>query len=187
MATSYSSTSRVVILAIVSQVKLEMPDARDGLQQRWSRPMDADFGYLQGRTLRRTDCVDEHRWRAYQRFFDLAIGESPLAFHWLLFNEFSTPYGPDGNALPMEPFPRLPFPRRMWAGAETTWLAPFEPGMRLTRTSVITRAQLKSGHGDFLLASLEHVIEGECGRCLRERQDVVFLAADHRTGAAAPR
>jgi 3-methylfumaryl-CoA hydratase len=151
--------------------------------------MNSDFLHLLGRSTLRTDSVDLHRWRTYYKFFNLSPErERPLAFHWLLFNELSSELRPDGHPIIMEPFPDLPFPRRMWVGGEITWSGALAPGVSLKRTTTICRAQLKAGAaGQFLLTSLEHVVDGDTGRLLQERQDVAFLPQEGSPRTTVPR
>ena len=144
---------------------------------------------LAGRTTTREDAVDAHRWGAYHAFFGLdPTSARPLAFHWLLFNDLPGPLRPDGHPVRMDPLPELPFGRRMWAGGEILWRDFLTPGVRLRRTSVIGRAELKTGRsGQFLLCSLEHAITAQGRALLQERQDLVFLPTESRPGAAATR
>lgn len=144
---------------------------------------------LDGRSSERSDSVDGHRWHAYFSFLGLDPEIArPLALHWLLFTELSPDLRPDGHPVRMEPFPELPFPRRMWAGGEIVWNASIAPGMALTRMTTVSRAQMKSGSaGDFLLASLQHALDTGGLRCVEERQDIVFLPQESRPGGGAVR
>jgi 3-methylfumaryl-CoA hydratase len=144
---------------------------------------------LEGRAVRKDDIADAHRWNAYHRFFDLEAGtDRPLALHWLLFTELSRDLRPDGHSMRMEPFPELPYPRRMWAGGQIDWMAPVLSGAELSRTSTVVRAELKKGSaGQFLLASLRHDIRVEGRQIIDERQDIVFLSDQSRPGAGALR
>ena len=151
--------------------------------------MDEDFAALKGRSIERQDTADLHRWRAYHSFFNLdAETDRPLAFHWLMFTELSRETRPDGHPVQMHPFPVLPFPRRMWAGGEINWVRPVTAGAELKRTTTISRAEAKAGgSGQFLLTSLDHVIEDKDGALVKERQDIVFLPPDSRPGGGGAR
>jgi 3-methylfumaryl-CoA hydratase len=144
---------------------------------------------LEGRSIERYDSVDLHRWRAYHSFFELnPEADRPLALHWLLFHELSSQLRIDGHNVRMEPFPELPFPRRMWAGGEIVWRAPLAVGSELGRATAVARAEVKTGSaGRFVLASLQHALNVEGARYLDERQDIVFLPAESRprTGAGS--
>lgn len=149
--------------------------------------MQEHFSALLDRSITRFDRVDIQRWQAYYRLFALGPAAPPLALHWLLFNELPIETRPDGHPIRMEPFPELPFPRRMWAGGEIEWGPFVTAGTELTRSSTISRAQMKDGtSGEFLLTSVTHIIGSSDGQKIRERQDIAFLAASH-AGAAAVR
>lgn len=141
---------------------------------------------LLGRSCEERDAADSRRWRNYFTFFALdADVTPPLALHWTMFNNIVAQRRPDGHPVQMAPFPQLPFPRRMWAGGEINWRRALIQGENLVRSSVVSRAERKSGSsGDFLLASVERSLESASGRYLDERQDVVFLPETSRPGAA---
>jgi 3-methylfumaryl-CoA hydratase len=151
--------------------------------------MSDAFPGLIGRASERSDCADAARWRAYYDYFQLRADEDlPLALHWLLFNAFSRDVRVDGHRLNMDPFPEMPFPRRMWAGGEIKWEGALSPAAEVTRSSTISRADMKSGAGgEFLLTSIEHRIDATNGARIAERQDVVFLLEGSQAGGEKAR
>jgi 3-methylfumaryl-CoA hydratase len=146
---------------------------------------------LEGRSIQEQDSIDLHRWSCYHSFFGLdPERDLPLALHWLLFNKLASDLREDGHPLEMPPFPPLPYPRRMWAGGEVVWSRPPRPGLALSRTSVVPRAQVKTGEtGSFLLTSLRKAIQDQAtgDTLIEERQDVVFLPSTSRPGSGPAR
>ena len=146
---------------------------------------------LEGRSLEEWDRVDAHRWSSYYLLFRLdPERDRPLALHWLLFNKLASELREDGHPVEMPPFPPLPYPRRMWAGGEIAWSRPLAPRLDLRRTTVVSRAEAKTGEtGSFLLTSLRRTIQDEVGgeTLIDERQDIVFLPATSRPGSGQGR
>src|SRR3954451_6990873 len=116
---------------------------------------------LEGRSLEEWDRVDAHRWSSYYLLFRLdPERDRPLALHWLLFNKLASELREDGHPVEMPPFPPLPYPRRMWAGGEIAWSRPLAPRLDLRRTTVVSRAEAKTGEtGSVLLTSLSRTIQ----------------------------
>jgi len=119
--------------------------------------------------------------------FAVTIGEPPRpwppGFHWAMFGRFARDLRGDGHPKVMAPFPPLPFPRRMWAGGEVTWMASVAAGSDVLRTTTVERASVKQGRvGAFMLASLRHHLTVAGALVIDERQDIAFLQPDAAPG-----
>jgi hydroxyacyl-ACP dehydratase HTD2-like protein with hotdog domain len=135
--------------------------------QAMNTPVPSD---LEGRSIQEQDSVDLHRWSCYHLFFGLDPGrDRPLGLHWLLFNELASELREDGHPVEMPPFPPLPYPRRMWTGGEVAWSRPPRPGLALIRTSVVSRAQVKTGRNR--LVSSDIAPKGDSGSGHRRYAD----------------
>lgn len=122
---------------------------------------------------------------------DLAAGDLPPLWHWMLFQDWRKPdgIGPDGHPkrggfLP----PVHDLPRRMWAGGRVA----FTPnGLRVddrvTRTSTIKAVEEKSGgSGRLVFVTVEHVLAGPRGAVLTEEHDIVYRGTEGAAVKAAP-
>lgn len=122
---------------------------------------------------------------------DLAPGDLPPLWHWLLFQDWRKPdgIGPDGHPkrggfLP----PVHDLPRRMWAGGRVVFE---DQGLRVddrvTRTSTIKAVEEKAGgSGRLVFVTVEHVLEGPRGKVLTEEHDIVYRGTEGAAVKAAP-
>jgi 3-methylfumaryl-CoA hydratase len=82
---------------------------------------------------------------------------------------------PDGTASGSGVLPKLPLPRRMYAGTRMTFHAPLRVGDRLRRESVLTDLQVREGStGMLILATQSRRISTPRGLAITEEYDIVF-------------
>ena len=122
---------------------------------------------------------------------DLAPGDLPPLWHWMLFQDWRKPdgVGPDGHPkrggfLP----PVHDLPRRMWAGGRVAFHA---GGLRVedavTRRSTIRSVEEKTGgSGRLVFVTVEHALEGPRGPVLTEEHDIVYRGTEGAAVKAAP-
>lgn len=109
-----------------------------------------------------------------------ASGEVPPLGHWLYFAPEvpSSQIGEDGHPARGGFLPPIPLPRRMWAGGRVEFMAPAPLGVPLLRRSKILSVQRKAGRsGEMVFLVLQHEIEAEGLRVIREEQDLVYRQA----------
>jgi 3-methylfumaryl-CoA hydratase len=140
-----------------------------------------------GRTSRRNEAISQRQLELFRTTFDgfLAPADVPLGFHWTLVPDLapSADLGRDGHPRTGLFWPALPLPRRMWAGGELEYLAPFAADDMVTRDSTITDISFKQGaSGSLGFVTVDHVWSVGGKDCLRERQDVVYRE-DPKPGA----
>jgi len=144
-----------------------------------------------GRSERREDTVWPLSARALAATLNVPPPEDeclPPLWHWALFQEWapSRALGADGHPqrggfLPAEPA----LPRRMWAGGRLQFRRPLRIGEQVTRDSIITAVEEKTGStGRLLFVTVRHTIGGAGGAALIEEQDLVYRSAQ-AFGAAA--
>ena len=107
----------------------------------------------------------------------LAPAPVPLGLHWSLMPDLARPdeLGADGHPRLGLCLPDLGLPRRMWAGGEVTFHAPFEPGETVTRVSTIADITHKTGSTGLLaFVTLTHVLTAGSAPRVTERQDIVY-------------
>lgn len=117
----------------------------------------------------------------------LGPGAVPPGFHLTLVPDLAEPVdlGRDGHPRTGLYVPKLPQPRRMWAGGEMEFLASFEPGEMVTRVSTVTDIAQKTGStGPLGFVTVRHDWSVAGNLRLRERQDLVYRE-DPKPGAAA--
>ena len=147
-----------------------------------------------GNSERRTDTV----WPMLPRALAATLNvpppgeELPPLWHWMLFQEWAPgpALGSDGHTrrggfLPLEPT----LPRRMWAGGRLRFSHALRIGDQVTRDSVITGIEEKTGSsGRLLFVTLRHTIGDSRGVALIEEQDLVYREPDRSpaAGAAVP-
>jgi 3-methylfumaryl-CoA hydratase len=145
-----------------------------------------------GNRERRTDTVGPLLPRALAATLNVPAPreELPPLWHWLLFQEW-TPgplLGLDGHTrrggfLPPEPS----LPRRMWAGGRLSFSHALRIGDQVTRDSVITGIEEKSGSsGRLLFVKVRHTIGDSRGVALIEEQDLVYRQPPGSAAAAGP-
>ncbi len=111
----------------------------------------------------------------------------PPGLHWCLSPPMEPPegLGPDGHPAKGGFLPPVALPRRMWAGGELEFLAPFEPGDAVARLSRIDSVTQKQGRsGPLCFVSVRHDLSTPRGPALRELHHIVYREA--ASGPAAP-
>lgn len=119
----------------------------------------------------------------------LAEAPVPVGLHWCLVPDAVTPdlLGRDCHPKPGLFLPALPLPRRMWAGGEVVFHAPFAPGDVVTRKTTIEDVTFKEGRSGRLgFVTLRHGYRVAGTRRLDERQDIVYRADPGPGEAARP-
>lgn len=102
----------------------------------------------------------------------------PRLWHWAAFPEFvpMNELGADGHPALGQFLPPLRFSRRMWAAGDLNFHGDLHIGEPLHRVSRIVSIKEKEGAtGRMAFVTLSHVIEGELGGRIEERQDIVYL------------
>ena len=97
--------------------------------------------------------------------------------HWFFFNPVApaSQIGPDGHPQRGGFMPPVPLPRRMFAGARTTYHQDLLIGEKLKRFSTITDVSVKEGRsGTLVFCTVKHDIHGESGLALEEEHDIVY-------------
>ncbi len=113
----------------------------------------------------------------------------PPGLHWALAPATPGMAALDGDGSEAKGIflPPLALPRRMWAGGMIETLAPIVPGAAVRRVSTLAGIKQRGGKsGDLCFVSIRHEIESAGRLALRERQDLVFRAAQSLTAAAPP-
>jgi len=91
----------------------------------------------------------------------------------------------DGHARASDFLPRLPLPRRMFAGRKVYFEQPLEIGAQVERVSTISKGEIKEGRSGLLaFLTITHDMNTSAGLCVREEQTLVYRA--EATGAAKP-
>lgn len=103
---------------------------------------------------------------------------APLLAHWTVFppRVGMEALGADGHPKLGDFLPPLDLPRRMWAGGEVQFHAPVHVGETLEKTSTVTAITRKEGRtSDMVFVTVDHVLKGDSGAHITERQDIVYL------------
>ncbi|MCL4149465.1 UNVERIFIED_CONTAM: hypothetical protein GTU68_010602 [Idotea baltica] len=106
-----------------------------------------------------------------------AAGDPPAGFHWCLSPDVNpaSDLGRDGHPRPGIYLPKLPFPRRMWAGGEVQCTSPLLMGETVDRTSTVTGIEMKTGRsGKLAFVTVEHDYQVAGEHRLKDRQDIVY-------------
>jgi 3-methylfumaryl-CoA hydratase len=145
-----------------------------------------------GKSERREDTVWPLSARALAATLNVPPPEDhlPPLWHWALFQEWvpARGLGADGHVqrgsfLPAEPA----LPRRMWAGGRLQFHRPLRIGEQVTRDSIITAVEEKTGStGRLLFVTVRHTIGGDGGAAVIEEQDLVYRSAQAGGAAAEP-
>ncbi|WP_104018698.1 FAS1-like dehydratase domain-containing protein [Roseovarius nitratireducens] len=107
----------------------------------------------------------------------LAEAEVPVGLHWCLVPDAVEPdkLGRDCHPKTGLFLPALPLPRRMWAGGELEFHAPFQAEDVVTRETVIEDVAFKQGRsGPLGFVTQRHVYSVEGAPRITERQDIVY-------------
>jgi len=139
----------------------------------------SDYDDWIGRSFSREDRVTSRMLEEFHATLSglLGPGEVPPGFHWCLAPEALPPedLGRDGHPRTGIFLPRLPLPRRMWAGGEVEVIAPLRPGDRVEKTSTIRDVKFKTGRsGDLGFVEVDHTYVVGGATRIRERQDLVY-------------
>ncbi|MBY6067361.1 acyl dehydratase [Leisingera aquaemixtae] len=131
-----------------------------------------------------TDMMDPARAAAFQAALGLtpqvaAGSRLPPFFHQLYF---WTPLPPGALGRDGHPkvggaglIPDMGLPRRMWAGGRLRFQAPLRAGIAAEKTSVLEKAERKTGRtGPLGIVTLRHEIRQEGALCLTEWHDLVY-------------
>lgn len=143
-----------------------------------------------GRTRTEVDCVTQRLVAEYKLTLGTLCGpgEVPAGFHWALSPDMAAAgdLGRDGHPRPGHLLPKLPLPRRMWAGGEVKSITPFRQGETITRSSKISDVTFKTGRsGDLGFVTLHHHYHAGTELRLTDRQDIVYRQ-DPAPDAPAP-
>ncbi len=131
---------------------------------------------------RRTECSETVTPRLIAEFAATLAGliearPVPLGLFWALCPDIFAPedLGRDGHPKTGLVLPKLPLPRRMWAGGELRLLDEFKPGDAVTRVSVIEKIAAKegaSGQLGFVTLRNKYLVQGTV--VVEERQDIAY-------------
>ena len=124
------------------------------------------------------------------RHFPSCAAQAPLTLHWCLAAPIApmSDLGPDGHPARGGFLPPIPLPRRMWAGGELEILDRIVAGDAIERSSRIASIDLKQGRsGALCFVGVDHVIATPRGVAMRERQNLVYRAADAQPLAQPPK
>ncbi len=128
------------------------------------------------------DVIDPARARALQATLGqaptLRAGDAlPPFYHQLYFWDPQAPgdLGRDGHPKVGGVIPDMGLPRRMWAGGQLEFHAPFRAGHAATRRTFRERAEHKDGRsGPLAFVTLRHEIWQGDTCCITDRQDLVY-------------
>ncbi len=152
--------------------------------------MDQAFDDWIGRTREASDRVTARLVAEYASVLNdmSGPGQVPAGFHWCLAPDICAPedLGRDGHPKTGIFLPKLPLPRRMWAGGAVRHLGGFAVGDEVTRRSTIADITFKDGRSGRLgFVTVEHRYDVAGETRLSERQDIVYRA-DPAPGATTP-
>src|SRR4030088_941127 len=136
-----------------------------------------------GRTNEASDIVTAQLVKGLRATLFMEVGEpkpddaAPFTVHWCLAQPVypMSELGPDGHPTRGGFLPRVPLPRRMWAGGELEFFDALRVGDVATRTSRISDVTMKTGStGVLCFVSVDHLVTTPRGTALHERQDIVY-------------
>jgi 3-methylfumaryl-CoA hydratase len=140
---------------------------------------DTSYRAWIGRRISRVDTVSPRLIGQFRATLaaSLAPAEVPLGLFWALCPDALPPedLGRDGHPQPGLILPRLPLPRRMWAGGEIAFSGTFREGDEVQRDSTVEAITFKTGStGPLGFVSVRHdyAVAGFC--VVSERQDLVY-------------
>ena len=139
----------------------------------------AEYDDWIGRSFEREDVVTPRLLEEFRATMPdlLGPGEVPPGFHWCLSPETLEParLGRDGHPQTGIFLPKLPLPRRMWAGGEVEVVGPLHPGDQVTKTSTVRDVKFKQGRsGNLGFVEVDHAYSVGGAVRIRERQDLVY-------------
>ncbi len=143
-----------------------------------------------GRQITRQDSVSARLIGQFRAMLSghLADSDVPLGLFWTLCPDALPPadLGRDGHPQLGIILPRLPLPRRMWAGGEVVFKGAFHEGDLVERKSTIEAITFKTGStGPLGFVSVRHDYSVAGSVVVSERQDLVYRN-DPVPGALAP-
>ncbi|WP_297777247.1 MaoC family dehydratase N-terminal domain-containing protein [uncultured Roseovarius sp.] len=138
-----------------------------------------DYADWIGRSYSRSEPISARLVREYRATLagTLAEVDMPVGLHWCLVPDTVTPdqLGRDCHPKTGIFLPALPLPRRMWAGGEIEFHAPFAAGDLVTRETTIDDVTFKDGRsGKLGFVTQRHVYSADGAARLTERQDIVY-------------
>ncbi len=143
-----------------------------------------------GRRIIRTDTVTPRLIEQFRAMLtgSLAPAEVPLGLFWTLCPDALPPVdlGRDGHPQLGLFLPRLPLPRRMWAGGEILFTGCMHEGDLVQRSSTVEQITFKVGStGPLGFVSVRHDYAVSGAVIVSERQDLVYRE-DPEPGAVLP-
>lgn len=153
--------------------------------------MAKEFDAYIGRAETRSDVVSEAALARFKASLNMEAHSAhvPDGFHWCLGlpDHVTAGLGPDGHPPLGDFMPALPFPRRMWASSDVYFLAPLEVDMAVTRRTVISAIEPKSGKsGDLIFVTLDHVTSADGVDLIQETQTIVYRDHPHAATLLPP-
>ena len=144
-----------------------------------------------GKSWERHDVIDQRLIAEFRTTLAPYLAQQsqvPLGIFWCLSPDLATAdqLGADGHPHLGLFLPKLPLPRRMWAGGELEFLAEFEPGAEVTKRSSIDDITMKTGKsGSLCFVTVRHVYSSGDLTILRERQDIVYREPSNPVAASS--
>lgn len=146
--------------------------------------LPADVAAWIGRRLERADTIAPRLVASFEATLMPHLvarsAEAPLGLFWCLAPDLMEPQhiGADGHPQGGLLLPRLPYPRRMWAGGDLAFHGAFKAGDVVTKTSTIADIVMKTGRsGRLAFVTMRHAYGVGGHLVLAERQDVVYREA----------
>ncbi|MBF5096507.1 acyl-CoA dehydrogenase [Azospirillum sp. INR13] len=115
--------------------------------------------------------------------------ELPPLWQWIYFTPLAPAdaVGEDGHPRRGGFFPPVTLPRRMFAGGQSSYLAPLRLGVETRRRAEIIGIQTKSGgSGPLIFVRVRHRFHQEGTLCIEEHQDIVYRDDGGRVAAPVP-
>ena len=168
-----------MLLRVAKGSRQPYPDPQRAESSQMSgHPID-DYAAWIGRPFCRTDTLSPRLIAQFRAVLDdgLAPAEVPLGIFWALCPDMCAPndLGRDGHPRPGVVLPRLPLPRRMWAGGELIFTGLFQADDLVTRDSRVEAITFKTGStGPLGFVSVRHEYGARGVGVLSERQDLVY-------------
>jgi len=160
----------------------EQEAATEGLEwQRWVGSRESVTDIVSIASLTRMSATFDHEdpgWRDGDPV--------PPLWHFMYFPPVarSSALGPDGHPARGGFLPPIPLPRRMFAGARTTYHRPLKAGETIRREGAIAKIDKKSGKsGTLVFVLIRYQIFGGIELAVEEEHDIVYrdVAAPAKT------
>lgn len=117
------------------------------------------------------------------------VGVAPRLIHFCLCQPSAamSALGEDGHPARGGFLPPVPLPRRMWAGSALVFHSDLRVGERVHRKSRIADVTLKDGRsGTLVFVTVDHLIAGDGGGRIEDRQTIVYRDAPSTPTRPAP-